>query len=175
MKEGDRPARRPAHPRTSRSAPGSRRTSGARFFASQAPALRALPFSEAVRAGDFLFVSGQIGSAPGTAEPVPGGIAAESRRAMENVREVLRRRGASLHDVVKFTVYLADIGEWSAFNEVYRRFFGERFPARSALGASGLAKGARVELDCVAYAPGRRLRGLVRASKRAAGTATGRD
>jgi 2-iminobutanoate/2-iminopropanoate deaminase len=135
---------------------GRRLAAGAEFFAAPSETLRSLPFAEAVRAGDFLFVSGQIGSSPGTAEPVPGGIAAESRQAMENVREVLVRHGASLRDVVKFTVFLADIGEWGAFNDVYRAYFSGRFPARSALGASGLAKGARVEVECVAYAPARK-------------------
>jgi len=125
----------------------------AEFLASPFDALRALPFSEAVRAGDFLFLSGQIGSAPGTADVVPGGIAAETKQVLENVRAVLERHGSSLDQVVKFTVFLADIAEWGAFNDVYRTFFGKRFPARSALGASGLAKGARVELECVAFAP----------------------
>lgn len=125
----------------------------AEFLASPAPALRALPFSEAVRAGEFLFLSGQIGSAPGTADVVRGGIGAESKQAMENVKAVLERHGASLDDVVKCTVFLADMGEWGAFNDVYRTFFPRHFPARSALGASGLAKGARVEVECVAYAP----------------------
>jgi len=137
--------------------PGTRNRPGAAtFLPAPSAALRALPFSEAVRAGDFLFLSGQIGSAPGTADVVPGGIAAETKQVMENVRAVLTRHGSSLDQVVKFTVFLADIGEWGAFNEVYRTFFGDRFPARSALGASGLAKGARVELECVAYAPGPR-------------------
>ena len=116
--------------------------------------MNSLPFSEAVRAGNFLFLSGQIGNAPGTAVPVPGGIAAEARQAMENVRTVLERHGASLPDVVKFTVFLADMAEWEAFNEVYRSFFSGRFPARSALGANGLAKGARVEVECVACVSG---------------------
>jgi 2-iminobutanoate/2-iminopropanoate deaminase len=125
----------------------------AEFLASPAPALRALPFSEAVRAGDFLFLSGQIGTAAGTDDLVPGGIAAESKQAMENVKAVLERHGSSLSDVVKCSVFLADIGEWGAFNDVYRAFFPKHFPARSSLGASGLAKGARVEVECVAYAP----------------------
>ena len=123
------------------------------FLASPSPALRALPFSEAVRAGDFLILSGQIGSAPGTADPVPGGIAAESTQALENIEAILERHGASLDDVVKCTVFLADVSEWSAFNDVYRRYFPKHFPARSALGASGLAKGASVEVECMAYRP----------------------
>ena len=125
----------------------------AEFLTAPGAALRALPFSEAVRAGDFLFLAGQIGSAPGTADVVPGGIAAESKQAMENIKAVLGRHGASLEEVVKCTVFLADMSEWGVFNDVYRPFFPKHFPARSALGASGLAKGARVEVECVAYAP----------------------
>ena len=120
------------------------------FFPSPDPALAALPFSEAVRAGDLLFVSGQIGNAPGTLDLVPGGIEAEARRALENIRAILERHGSSLDRVVKCTVFLADMREWPAFNEVYRRFFTRGLPARSALGASGLARGARVEIECVA-------------------------
>ena len=120
------------------------------FFPSADPALAALPFSEAVRAGDLLFVSGQIGNAPGTLDLVPGGIEAESRQALENMRAILERHGSSLDRVVKCTVFLADMREWPAFNEVYRRFFARSLPARSALGASGLARGARVEIECVA-------------------------
>lgn len=115
--------------------------------------MRAFPFSEAVRAGDFLFLSGQIGSVPGSADVVPGGIAAESKQAMENIKAVLERHGASMDDVVKCTVFLADMSEWGAFNEVYRAFFPKHFPVRSALGANGLAKGARVEVECVARVP----------------------
>jgi reactive intermediate/imine deaminase len=116
--------------------------------------MRALPFSEAVRAGDFTFLSGQIGTAPGTADLVPGGIAAESKQAMENVKAILTRHGSSLDEVVKCSVFLADISEWPAFNDVYRGYFPNHFPARSALGASGLAKGARVEVECIAWTPG---------------------
>ena len=120
------------------------------YFPSSDPALKALPFSEAVRVGDLLFVSGQIGNVPGTLDLVPGGIEAEARRALENTRAILERHGSSLDGVVKCTVFLADMREWPAFNEVYRRFFTQSLPARSALGASGLARGARVEIECVA-------------------------
>lgn len=123
------------------------------YFSSPSAAMRAFPFSEAVRAGDFLFLSGQIGSVPGSADVVPGGIAAESKQAMENIKAVLERHGASMDDVVKCTVFLADMSEWGAFNEVYRAFFPKHFPVRSALGANGLAKGARVEVECVARVP----------------------
>lgn len=123
------------------------------FFASPDPVLKTLPFSEAVRAGDFLFVSGQIGNAPGTLTLVPGGVTAESKQALDNIKQVLDRHGASLDQVVKCTVFLADMQDWPAFNTVYRQYFSARFPARSALGANGLALGARVEVECMAFAP----------------------
>lgn len=116
------------------------------------------PFSEAVRAGDFLFLSGQIGDVPETGKLAEGGLEAEARQTLINVKRVLESNGASLQDVVKCTVFLADIAEWPAFNAVYRQFFQKPFPARSALAASGLAMNARVELECIAYAPPRRSR-----------------
>ncbi len=124
-----------------------------RFFPSPDPALASFPFSEAVRLGNLLFVSGPIGNVPGTTTLVPGGISAESAQAMENVRSILARHGSSLGQVVKFTVFLADMQEWPAFNSVYRSFFPGHFPSRSALGANGLALGARVELECIAFVP----------------------
>jgi 2-iminobutanoate/2-iminopropanoate deaminase len=112
---------------------------------------RGLPFSEAVRAGDFLFLAGQIGDDRKTGRVVPGGVAPEARQTLQHIKNVLERNGASLRDVVKCTVFLADIAEWPAFNNVYREFFTKPFPARSALAASGLAMGARVEVECIAY------------------------
>ena len=114
---------------------------------------RGLPFSEAVRAGDLLILAGQIGDDRAAGRPVAGGIQAESRQALEHIKAVLERNGSSLADVVKCTVFLADIAEWGAFNEVYKQYFSPPYPARSALGASGLALGARVEVECIAYAP----------------------
>jgi 2-iminobutanoate/2-iminopropanoate deaminase len=122
------------------------------YFPSPDPALAALPFSEAVRNGDLLFVSGQIGAAPGTLAVVPGGIDAEARQALQNVKAILERHGSSLDRVVKCTVFLADMKEWPAFNAIYRNFFRTNLPARSALGANGLALGARVEVECLAAA-----------------------
>lgn len=127
--------------------------SPAEFYPSADPALKALPFSEAVRAGHLLIVSGEIGSQPGKMALVPGGITAEARQAIENLRGILRRHGASLADVVACTVFLADMKEWPAFNNVYKDYFKPPFPARSATGATGLALGARVELQCTAYLP----------------------
>ncbi len=112
--------------------------------------MAALPFSEAVRVGDMLYVSGQIGVVPGSVRLVEGGIVAETRQTMENIRDTLERYGSSLSRVVKCTVFLADIDEWSTMNAVYVTFFPEHKPARSAMGASGLALGARVEIECIA-------------------------
>jgi 2-iminobutanoate/2-iminopropanoate deaminase len=109
-----------------------------------------LPFSEAVRVDQTLYLSGMVGVKPGTTQLVSGGIETESRQTLENIRMTLEAHGASMDDVVKCTVMLADISEWSAFNQVYKTFFTERYPARSALGASGLALGARVEVECIA-------------------------
>jgi len=109
-----------------------------------------LPFSDAVRVGDLLFLSGQIGVVPGKREVVPGGIAAEARQTMENIRTALEALGYAMDDLVKCTVMLDDMAEWGAFNEVYKTFFDARYPARSAFGADGLALGARVEVECIA-------------------------
>ena len=95
-------------------------------------------------------VSGQIGIKPGTLELVPGGIQPEARQALENIRMALEAHGYVLRDVVKCTVMLADIAEWATFNEVYKSYFSAPYPARSALGANGLALGARVEVECLA-------------------------
>lgn len=110
-----------------------------------------LPFSEAVQLGDTLYVSGQIGNRPGTLTLATGGIGGEAKQALENMKTVLEKHGSSLDHVVKCTVFLADIKEWPAFNEVYRTYFKKNLPARSALAASGLAIGARVEVECIAF------------------------
>ncbi len=109
-----------------------------------------LPFSDAVRAGDVLYVSGQIGNKPGTLTLVPGGIGPETRQTIENLKAILEANGSGLDRVVKCTVFLADISEWPAMNEVYRQYFTGEPPARSAVAGSGLALGARVEIDCIA-------------------------
>ncbi len=108
-----------------------------------------LPFSEAVRVGDLLFLSGDIGLVPGSGKLAPGGIGPETSQTLENIRVKLEKYGSSMDRVVKCTVFLADIGEWAAMNEVYREFFANP-PARSALGVSGLALDARVEIECIA-------------------------
>ncbi len=108
-----------------------------------------LPFSDAVRVGDMLYLSGRIGTVTGQGL-AEGGIQPETRQTMENIKTVLERHGSSMDRVVKCTVMLADMAEWGAMNEVYREFFPTNKPARSAFGTSGLALGSRVEIECVA-------------------------
>jgi len=112
--------------------------------------LEGLPFSSAVRAGNLLYLSGQIGTLPGSRELAAGGIAAETRQTMENIKQVLEYSGSSLGQVVKCTVFLLNIGDYAAMNEVYASFFENDPPARSTLAASGLALGAQVEIECIA-------------------------
>ena len=109
-----------------------------------------LPFSEAVRVGHMLYLSGQLGYDPVTAKLVEGGIAAETRQTLERIKAALEKHGSSMSEVVKCTVFLADIKEWAAMNEVYITYFPTNPPARSALGSSGLALDARVEIECMA-------------------------
>jgi reactive intermediate/imine deaminase len=108
-----------------------------------------LPFSSAVRVGDMLYLSGQIGT-DSTGNVVPGGIGPETRQTMENIRAVLESNGSSMDRVVKCLVMLADMDQWSAMNQVYVTYFPRHRPARSAMGASGLALGAQVEIECLA-------------------------
>ncbi len=109
-----------------------------------------LPFSDAVRVGNMLYLSGSIGNLPGGLDLVEGGIQAEARQAMDNIKATLEKYGSSMEEVVKCTVMLADIGEWGAFNEVYVTYFPGHKPARSAFGTTGLAAGARTEVECMA-------------------------
>jgi len=112
-----------------------------------------LPFSEAVRVGDILYLSGVVGNVPGKMELVPGGIQAEAKQALENIRRVLERNGSSMDHVIKCTVMIDDIDRWGEFNEVYVTFFDEPYPARSAFGADGLALDAALEIECMAAMP----------------------
>lgn len=125
------------------------------FAATPATAQDELPFSPAVRAGDLLFLSGAIGRPPGSTKLVPGGIVPETEQTLRNLETTLKEHGGALGDVVKCTAFLADMAEWPAMNSVYVRFFKKPLPARSALGASGLAMDARVEIECIAYLPKR--------------------
>lgn len=110
--------------------------------------VRPLPFSDAVRVGHMLYLSGQLGT-DNTFKLVSGGIRAETKQTLENIRAVLERNGSSLNHVVKCTVMLADMSEWATMNEVYITYFDKnRLPSRSALGVNGLALNARVEIEC---------------------------
>ena len=114
-----------------------------------------VPFPEGVRVGPMLYLSGQLGNVPGQLKLVEGGLRAEARQTLENIRTVLRGQGLDLQHLVRCTVMLADMAAWPVFNEVYREFFGAApLPARSALGCNGLALGARVEIESIAAAPG---------------------
>jgi reactive intermediate/imine deaminase len=110
-----------------------------------------LPFSAAVRVGDMIYVSGNIGNVPGQLTLVEGGIGPETRQTMENIRATLEQAGSSMDRVVKCTVMMADMDEWAEMNSVYVTFFPGQKPARAAFGATGLALGARVEIDCMAH------------------------
>ena len=115
--------------------------------------MQGLPFSEAVRVGHLLFLSGKLGT-DASGQVVPGGIAAETRQTMENITATLERYGSSLDQVVKVTVMLADMAEWAEMNSVYVTYFQRHLPARSAMGVNGLARGARVEIECTAVVGG---------------------
>ena len=110
-----------------------------------------LPFCEGTASGGFVFLSGQLGNVPGTLTLVEGGIEAEARQALANIRTALQAQGLDLDRLLRCTVMLADMAEWPAFNAVYAAFFaGHPLPARSAFGCNGLALGARVEIECTA-------------------------
>jgi reactive intermediate/imine deaminase len=111
------------------------------------------PFTPAVQVGDILYLAGQIGTAASAqGGVVPGGIQAETRQTMLNIKDVLEKSGSSMEHVFKCTVFMADMKEWDAMNEVYTTFFPNHKPARSALGSTGLALNARVEIECLAKA-----------------------
>ncbi|WP_233520562.1 Rid family detoxifying hydrolase [Flocculibacter collagenilyticus] len=109
-----------------------------------------LPFSEAVKVNNTLYLSGQLGMDPKTKKLVKGGIKAEAKQTMDNIKAVLTHHGYSMDHLVKCTVMLADISEWAEFNNVYVTYFDKHFPARSAFGANGLALKARLEVECIA-------------------------
>src|SRR5687767_9769598 len=109
------------------------------------------PYSQAIRAGQFLFVSGQVPIDPVTGQLVQDGIAGQTRRALENVGAILQAGGASFRQVVRTTVYLADLGDFAAMNEVYATFFTAPQPARSTIQAARLPKDARIEVDVIAF------------------------
>ena len=109
------------------------------------------PYSQAIHAGQFLFVSGQVPIDPATGDLVAGTIADQTRRALQNIGEILKAAGASFQDVVRTTVYLADLADFPAMNETYATFFATPQPARSTIQAAKLPKDARIEIDVIAF------------------------
>ena len=112
------------------------------------------PYSPAVRAGDFIFVSGQVPVDPATQQPIAGDIAAETRQTLNNIKVLLEGCGATLAEVVKCSVYLSDGKDFAAMNAVYAEFFGEAKPARATVVTGFPLPGIHVEIDAIAYKPG---------------------
>jgi 2-iminobutanoate/2-iminopropanoate deaminase len=110
------------------------------------------PYSQAVRANGFVFVSGQIALDPSTQKLVSGEIMVQTERVLENLKAILSAAGSSLEKVVRTTVFLSDMNEFTAMNEVYARYFREQFPARSTVQAARLPRDVRVEIDVIALA-----------------------
>jgi 2-iminobutanoate/2-iminopropanoate deaminase len=108
------------------------------------------PYSQAIVSGGFVFTAGQIPLNPGTGEMIEGDVAAQTERVLENLAAVLEAAGSSLREVVKCTVFLADMSDFTAVNRVYARYFEQPYPARSAVQAAALPKGARVEIEVIA-------------------------
>lgn len=127
---------------------GSEKKGDVAYLQSESFAGMNYPFSEAVRVGNMLYLSGQIGTLPNSNEIIAGGIGPETRQTMENIKDVLERYGSSLNEVVKCTCMLAAISEWGDMSKVYAEFFPGHKPARSAFAGTGLALGARVEIEC---------------------------
>ncbi|MEI9929896.1 MAG: RidA family protein [Rhizomicrobium sp.] len=124
------------------------------FFNSPEGRAAKLPFSQSVRVGDIVYLSGALGNVSGKLELVPGGMEAEVKQMMENISAALKPHGLGFDSIFKCLVMLADMNEWGAFNKVYLPYFNpERMPSRSAFGTNnGIAMGARVEMECWAYA-----------------------
>ena len=111
------------------------------------------PYSPAVRAGDFIYVSGQVPVDPATQQVISGDIGVETRRVLENIQQILKGCGASMTDVVKCGVYLADGKDFAAMNTVYAEFFGDAKPARTTVVVGFAMAGIKVEIDAIAYLP----------------------
>ena len=108
------------------------------------------PFSKAVEVDGWIYLSGALGTLPGTTDLAEGGIESESRQVMENIKTTLEELGLGMERIVKCTVMIDDMADWPAFNKVYATYFERDFPARSAFGADGLALEAKVEVECIA-------------------------
>ena len=121
---------------------------------STADAPRAIgPYSQGIRAGHFLFTAGQVGFDPASGELVDGGIAEQTGRVLQNIRAILQAAGVDLSSVVKTTVFLVDMADFTAMNEVYATVFGDHRPARSTVAVAALPRGARVEIEAIAEIP----------------------
>ena len=125
-------------------------TSGRRVIAPKQVPYMGLPYSPGILAGNTLYLAGQLGRDPSTTKIVPGGIEAEARQALTNIREVLREAGMDFGNVVNTNAFLVDMKEFDAFNKVYREFFPKDPPARATVGVAALNQGARVELQMIA-------------------------
>ena len=122
-----------------------------RTEAAPAP-FRGAPYSQAIRAGGLLFVSGQVALQPGSSEPVSDAIGAQTEQVFANLRAILEAAGSSLDRIVKTTVYLTDLGDFQAMNEVYQQYVGELPPARATIEVSKLPAGSLVEIEAIALA-----------------------
>jgi reactive intermediate/imine deaminase len=119
------------------------------YFSSKRNIDNNYPFSNAVRVGDLLFLSGEIGTLPNSSKLIEGGIKNETKQTMENIQASLAIHNLTMNNLVKCTVMLADIKDWPAFNQIYKGYFPKHFPARSAFATNGLALNARVEVECI--------------------------
>ncbi|MEW7280031.1 RidA family protein [Aquimarina sp. 2201CG1-2-11] len=119
------------------------------FHKTHEPKKSDAPFSDAVQVGDLFFLSGQIGMDHSVRKLVDGGIVPETKQTLENIKSVLEQHDLQLKDVVKCTVILADIEDFSAFNKIYKTYFPQK-PARTTFAAKGLAVGAKIEIECIA-------------------------
>ena len=111
------------------------------------------PYSQAVEANGFVFASGQLGINPATGEFVEGDVQAQTRQALTNARAIMNEAGLDLNNVIKTTVFLSDMANFAAMNEIYSEFFSEPYPARSAVAVKTLPKNALVEVECIAVRP----------------------
>lgn len=111
------------------------------------------PYSQAVEANGFVFASGQLGINPATGEFVEGDVQAQTRQALTNARAIMNEAGLDLKNVIKTTVFLSDMANFAAMNEIYSEFFSEPYPARSAVAVKTLPKNALVEVECIAVRP----------------------
>lgn len=120
------------------------------YLGSDDPSMADLPFSEAVRVDNMLYLSGVIGTIPGSQDLASGGIEGQTRQTMENISAILQKHGSSMDKIVKCLVMIDDMQEWPRMNAVYVTYFEGHKPARSAFGADGLALGAKLEIECMA-------------------------